>query len=137
MALPSPPAAARTVWTLEPAAGRGGGGGGGGSDGVPRQRSAAPAGAHVHKYVAVERRRDARAALPAYECAECARFYSAMHAEPPAGGGCTHGAAKGVGRDQHRDVVGRHRAQWAPPLTPVGFWNIGFGDTPPPPPRAD
>jgi splicing factor 4 len=29
-------------------------------------------------------------------------------------------------RCEHHDGVSRHRYRYAPPLTPEGFWNIGF-----------
>jgi len=29
----------------------------------------------------------------------------------------------------HRQEISRHRAQWAPPRTPPGYWDIGFPDT--------
>lgn len=28
-----------------------------------------------------------------------------------------------------RQDAGRHRARWAPPVTPAGFWDLGFADS--------
>jgi hypothetical protein len=138
LALPSPPSGARTVWTLEAAAPQPRAGGG--RRARPANERPAPPGG---RYAEVERNRDARAAMPAFECVECAGFYAAMGMQG-APQPCSHGrggaaaAAPGpTSHEEHLKHVGRHRAQWAPALTPAGFWNIGFDDDPAPPPPEE
>jgi hypothetical protein len=122
--------------------GRGGGGGndcpsnggdsGGattGRDRIPLSPALAPAPAARRpsgppggtKYVEVVRRKADRAALPSFTCEECDSFYAAAErtgVQRPQGA-CTH--CPGLGDRS------RHRAKWAPPPAPVGYWNLGFG----------
>ena len=138
LALPSPPSGARTVWTLEAAAPQPRAGGG--RRARPANERPAPPGG---RYAEVERNRDARAAMPAFECVECAGFYAAMGVHGAPQQPCSHGrggpaAAPGpTSHEEHLKHVGRHRAQWAPALTPAGFWDIGFADDPAPPPPEE
>lgn len=77
----------------------------------------------VVKFVEVVRKRSEREKLPAFTCEECDKFYAAA--------GLT-GAFRPNGACQHRppgttDDWSRHRARWAPPPAPKGYWNLGFG----------
>jgi hypothetical protein len=127
------------------------------------------------KYQEVVRKRAARQALPAYECAACKQWYAALETWGMGGGplqpppSCGHtpsvgpaggrgGGGVGVGQLQQQQgagglsataaaagggggagvygqvgaglqEVGRHRARWAPPSTPEGYWDMGFRDS--------
>ena len=73
------------------------------------------------KHVEVVRRKAERALLPGFTCTECEQFYDAAGRtglQRP-GGACTHCPGPG---DRSR-----HRAKWAPPPAPPGYWNLGFG----------
>ena len=77
----------------------------------------------VVKFVEVVRKRSEREKLPAFTCEECDKFYAAA--------GLT-GASRPNDACQHRppgtaDDWSRHRARWAPPPAPKGYWNLGFG----------
>ena len=75
-------------------------------------------GAGGFKYVEPVRKKAERENLKGIECKQCKKFYDAVL---PDGGG------KDVNsRCEHHDGVSRHRYRYAPPLTPEGFWNIGF-----------
>ncbi|XP_020591334.1 protein gamma response 1 [Phalaenopsis equestris] len=70
------------------------------------------------KYVEPVRRKSERENLKGIECQQCKKFYDAVL---PDGG-----KAANTMRCEHHDGVSRHRYRYAPPLTPEGFWNIGF-----------
>ncbi|KAM3734051.1 hypothetical protein ACB098_11G184700 [Castanea mollissima] len=53
----------------------------------------------------------------------CKKFYDAVL--PNDGGRDPNGNQQKL-RCEHHDGVSRHRYRYAPPLTPEGFWNIGF-----------
>lgn len=71
-------------------------------------------------HVEVVRNREARAALPAHDCAECARYYAALgdmvSAEQVA---------------EHKRACSRHRARFQPYETPDDFWRLSFPDSEP------
>ncbi|CAO2829753.1 unnamed protein product [Amaranthus hypochondriacus] len=71
------------------------------------------------KYVEPVRKKDAREKLTGIECKQCKKFYDAVHADN------REGDIQNL-RCEHHDGVSRHRYRYAPPLTPDGFWNIGF-----------
>jgi splicing factor 4 len=73
-----------------------------------------------YKFVEPVRKKVEREILKGIECNQCKKFYDAVL--PDGGGEC-----KDVNsRCEHHDGVSRHRYRFAPPLTPEGFWNIGF-----------
>jgi hypothetical protein len=71
-------------------------------------------------HIEVVRNREARAALPAHDCAECARYYAALgdmvSAEQVA---------------EHKRACSRHRARYQPHETPDDFWRLTFPDSEP------
>ena len=78
----------------------------------------------VVKFVEVVRKRSEREKLPAFTCEECDKFYAAAGltgASRPNDGACQH-CPPGT-----TDDWSRHRARWAPPPAPKGYWNLGFG----------
>ena len=78
------------------------------------------------KHVEVIRDKATRAALPAFTCEECDKFYAAAEragVERPRGA-CTHRPGPGM-----HNSWSRHRARWAPPPAPEGFWNLGMTQT--------
>lgn len=85
-----------------------------------------------YKYAAVVRAREEREALPAHACAQCRGFYEAL-GEEVSMYACHHQASADApppaaqGTSPFRQFVGRHRAYHAPPPTPTGYWDIGFG----------
>lgn len=85
-----------------------------------------------YKYAAVVRAREEREALPAHACAQCRGFYEAL-GEEVSMYACHHQASTDApppaaqGTSPFRQFVGRHRAYHAPPPTPTGYWDIGFG----------
>ena len=81
-----------------------------------RDVNAAPPGV---KYSEVVRNKAERALLPSFTCDECDAFYGANSSVRRPGGACTHCPGPGD--------VSRHRAKWAPPPAPAGYWNLGFG----------
>lgn len=87
----------------------------------------------------VVRLKDARSRMPAFECAECQRFYAALERsgsfEAAMAAGvtlrrCGHEDSRGAGTTVVRAEVvanaGKHRYHHEPPLTPAGFWDIAF-----------
>ncbi|XP_010913939.1 protein gamma response 1 [Elaeis guineensis] len=76
------------------------------------------------KYVEPVRKKAERENLKGVECKQCKKFYDAILPDGSRG--------KGSGMDttsmhcEHHDGVSRHRYRYAPPMTPEGFWNIGF-----------
>ncbi|GFZ00453.1 protein gamma response 1 [Actinidia rufa] len=75
------------------------------------------------KYVEPVRKKAERENLKGIECKQCKKFYDAVL---PDGGGKDADGNKQQARCEHHDGVSRHRYRYAPPLTPEGFWNIGF-----------
>ncbi|KAK3019542.1 hypothetical protein RJ639_004330 [Escallonia herrerae] len=79
--------------------------------------------ARGYKYVEPVRKKVDRDALKGIECKQCKKFYDAVLAD---GDGKDIDGTKQNLRCEHHDGVSRHRYRYAPPLTPEGFWNIGF-----------
>jgi splicing factor 4 len=76
------------------------------------------------KFIEPVRRKAERENLKGIECKQCKKFYDAVLPENGEEKG-----ADGIGnslRCEHHEGVSRHRYRYAPPLTPEGFWNIGF-----------
>ena len=71
------------------------------------------------KYQEVVRGKEARAALPAHECEACRKFNDAVYAQT---------GADMPGREQMVKECSRHRARFAPELTPADFWEMDFID---------
>lgn len=70
------------------------------------------------KYVAPIRKKSERENLKGFECNQCKKFYDAV---------LDDGSNKQQNtRCEHHQGVSRHRYKYNPPLTPEGFWNIGF-----------
>ncbi|KAK6162930.1 hypothetical protein DH2020_002771 [Rehmannia glutinosa] len=74
------------------------------------------------KYVEPVRKKSERESLKGVECKQCKKFYDAVL---PGAGKNSNGDKQNI-RCEHHDGVSRHRYRYAPPLTPDGFWNIGF-----------
>ncbi|KAG5253921.1 hypothetical protein OIU76_020354 [Salix suchowensis] len=72
------------------------------------------------KYIEPVRKKAERKNLKGVECKQCKKFYDAVL---PNNGG--DGNKQNV-RCEHHDGVSRHRYKYVPPMTPEGFWNIGF-----------
>ncbi|XP_078432948.1 protein gamma response 1 [Wolffia australiana] len=70
------------------------------------------------KFVEPVRKKADRENLTGVECKQCKKFYDAVL---PRGGG-----AAAEPRCEHHQGVSRHRFRHPPPMTPEGFWNIGF-----------
>ncbi|CAN6837873.1 unnamed protein product [Brassica oleracea] len=70
------------------------------------------------KHVESVRKKAERENLKGIECKQCKKFYDAVHPE-------NEGNGKSL-RCEHHEGVSRHRYKYAPPMTPEGFWNIGF-----------
>lgn len=76
------------------------------------------------KYMEPVRKKAERENLKGVECKQCQNFYDAVLPDGSRG--------KGSGMNttsmhcEHHDGVSRHRYRYAPPMTPEGFWNIGF-----------
>ncbi|CAI9103131.1 OLC1v1001572C1 [Oldenlandia corymbosa var. corymbosa] len=87
----------------------------------PRFPSSGP-GTSDFKYVEPVRKKSARENLKGIECKQCKKFYDAVL---PNESKDADGNAQNL-RCEHHDGVSRHRYRYAPPLTPEGFWNIGF-----------
>ncbi|AQL04982.1 Protein gamma response 1 [Zea mays] len=75
------------------------------------------------KYRESVRKKADRENLKGVECKQCKKFYDAVL---PGGRADGDGAGSTSLRCEHHDGVSRHRYRYAPPLTPEGFWNIGF-----------
>ena len=74
------------------------------------------------KRVEVVRGALAREKLPAFACEACEKFYAAAGRAPPEGKegeACAHCPGPSRANDWSR-----HRARWAPPPAPRGFWNL-------------
>ncbi|XP_047177188.1 protein gamma response 1 [Vigna umbellata] len=75
-----------------------------------------------YKYVEPVRKKAERENLKGVECKQCRKFYDAVL--PNADG--KDADSKQNFRCEHLDGVSRHRYRYVPPMTPEGFWNIGF-----------
>ncbi|XP_027163040.1 protein gamma response 1-like [Coffea eugenioides] len=85
---------------------------------IPPQRP----GTSNFKFVEPVRKKTVRENLKGIECKQCKKFYDAVLPNE-----CKEGNGNGQNmRCEHHDGVSRHRYRYAPPLTPEGFWNIGF-----------
>ncbi|XP_021845892.1 protein gamma response 1 isoform X2 [Spinacia oleracea] len=73
------------------------------------------------KYVEPVRKKADRENLNGIECKQCKKFYDAVRSDAKDGEFDRENL-----RCEHHDGVSRHRYRYAPPLTPEGFWNIGF-----------
>jgi hypothetical protein len=74
------------------------------------------------KKVEVVRGKFAREKLPAFTCEQCEKFYTAIGRPVPEGKpgeACAHCPGSNRMNDWSR-----HRAKWAPPPDPVGFWDL-------------
>ncbi|XP_010503928.1 PREDICTED: protein gamma response 1-like isoform X1 [Camelina sativa] len=71
------------------------------------------------KHVESVRKKAERENLKGVECKQCKKFYDAVHPE-------NDGNSNKSLRCEHHEGVSRHRYRYAPPMTPEGFWNIGF-----------
>lgn len=72
------------------------------------------------KYVEPVRKKVDRENLKGIQCKQCKKFYDAVHSS---GGDKKE---KNTIHCEHHDGVSRHRYKYVPPMTPEGFWNIGF-----------
>jgi splicing factor 4 len=75
------------------------------------------------KYREPVRKKADRENLKGVECKQCKKFYDAVLPDGRVNG---DGPGSTSLRCEHHDGVSRHRYRYAPPLTPEGFWNIGF-----------
>ncbi|RDX85152.1 Protein gamma response 1, partial [Mucuna pruriens] len=75
------------------------------------------------KYVEPVRKKAERENLKGVECKQCRKFYDAVL---PNADGKDADSSKQNFRCEHLDGVSRHRYRYVPPMTPEGFWNIGF-----------
>ncbi|EEF49171.1 retinoblastoma binding protein, putative [Ricinus communis] len=80
------------------------------------------AGQKAFKYVEPVRKKAERKNLQGVECKQCKKFYDAVLPD----GGKDAGGNNQNFRCEHHDDVSRHRYKYIPPMTPEGFWNIGF-----------
>ncbi|KZV18925.1 protein gamma response 1 [Dorcoceras hygrometricum] len=87
-----------------------------------RPTSSSTRGTSGFKYVEPVRKKSDRESLKGVECKQCKKFYDAVL---PCGEENADGNRKNI-RCEHHNEVSRHRYRFAPPLTPEGFWNIGF-----------
>ncbi|XP_021723090.1 protein gamma response 1-like [Chenopodium quinoa] len=89
-----------------------------------RQQLQAPRsgdGSKGFKYVEPVRKKAERENLNGIECKQCKKFYDAVLSNAKDGEVDGHKFWC-----EHHEGVSRHRYRYAPPLTPEGFWNIGF-----------
>ncbi|KAL1346654.1 protein gamma response 1 isoform X4 [Arachis hypogaea] len=75
------------------------------------------------KYIEPVRKKAERENLKGVECKQCRKFYEAVL---PSADGKDHDVSEQNFRCEHHDGVSRHRYRYVPPMTPEGFWNIGF-----------
>ncbi|KAJ3707915.1 hypothetical protein LUZ61_011620 [Rhynchospora tenuis] len=78
------------------------------------------------KFIEPVRKKAERENLKGIECKQCKKFYDAVLPENMEG---KEQLANDIGnslRCEHHEGVSRHRYRYAPPMTPEGFWNIGF-----------
>ncbi|KAH7544777.1 hypothetical protein FEM48_Zijuj01G0022200 [Ziziphus jujuba var. spinosa] len=71
------------------------------------------------KYVEPVRKKAERESLKGVECKQCKKFYDAVLCNDEDKN--NHNI-----RCEHHEGVSRHRYRYVPPMTPEGFWNIGF-----------
>uniref|UniRef100_A0A1D1YKX0 Protein gamma response 1 n=1 Tax=Anthurium amnicola TaxID=1678845 RepID=A0A1D1YKX0_9ARAE len=78
------------------------------------------------KYVEPVRKKAERENLKGVECNQCKKFYDAVL--PNDRGKDRKGRSGDLCevRCEHHEGVSRHRYRYIPPMTPEGFWNIGF-----------
>lgn len=94
--------------------------------GLGQQKQPMPApkpGTRVFKYVEPVRTKAERENLKGIECKQCKKFYDAVL---PNDGEKDNDGNKRNFRCEHHEGVSRHRYRYVPPMTPEGFWNIGF-----------
>ncbi|KAG5627422.1 hypothetical protein H5410_012640 [Solanum commersonii] len=94
-------------------------------DNDPKKQEMLPparSGATGYKYIEPVRKKAERENLKGVECLQCKKFYDAVL---PGEDKESNGNRENL-RCEHHDGVSRHRYRYAPPLTPEGFWNIGF-----------
>lgn len=94
-------------------------------DNDPKKQEMLPpttSGATGFKYIEPVRKKAERENLKGVECLQCKKFYDAVL---PGEDKESNGNRQNL-RCEHHDGVSRHRYRFAPPLTPEGFWNIGF-----------
>ncbi|XP_009591978.1 protein gamma response 1 isoform X1 [Nicotiana tabacum] len=94
-------------------------------DNGPKKQQMLPptrSGATGFKYIEPVRKKAERENLKGVECQQCKKFYDAVL---PGEDKDSNGNRQNL-RCEHHDGVSRHRYRYAPPLTPEGFWNIGF-----------
>lgn len=92
----------------------------GANPGIQKRPLEAPRlGSNGFKYVEPVRKKSEREKLKGVECKQCERFYDAVLPDR------TDNNEKKF-RCEHLDGVSRHRYRYVPPLTPEGYWNIGF-----------
>ncbi|KAL6873368.1 hypothetical protein ACP4OV_013450 [Aristida adscensionis] len=75
------------------------------------------------KYRESVRKKADRENLKGVECKQCKKFYDAVLPDGRVNG---DGVDSTTIRCEHHEGVSRHRYRYAPPMTPEGFWNIGF-----------
>ncbi|MED6162039.1 hypothetical protein PIB30_066578 [Stylosanthes scabra] len=75
------------------------------------------------KYIEPVRKKAERENLKGVECKQCKKFYEAVL---PSVDGKDPDVREQNFRCEHHDGVSRHRYRYVPPMTPEGFWNIGF-----------
>lgn len=75
------------------------------------------------KYIEPVRKKAERENLKGVDCKQCRKFYEAVL--PNADGKDPNSNKQNI-RCEHHDGVSRHRYRYVPPMTPEGFWNIGF-----------
>lgn len=83
-----------------------------------QQRPVSSSGDRSFKFVAPARRKDEREHLKGIECRQCKKFFDALSDRETKDGVMLH--------CEHHDGISRHRYRYIPPLTPEGFWSIGF-----------
>lgn len=88
-----------------------------------KQSSITVANKKSFKYVEPVRKKAERENLKGVECKQCRKFYDAVL---PNADGKDADSSKQNFRCEHLDGVSRHRYRYVPPMTPEGFWNIGF-----------
>ncbi|XP_057978696.1 protein gamma response 1 isoform X2 [Malania oleifera] len=92
-------------------------------DNMQKQQIPVPGpGTRGFKYVEPVRKKAERENLKGVECKQCKKFYDAVLPD----GGKDADGNKHNARCEHHDGVSRHRYKYVPPMTPEGFWNIGF-----------
>lgn len=92
-------------------------------DNIPQKQNISvlgPAANKGFKYIEPVRKKAERENLAGVECNQCKKFYDAVLPDND-----TTNGHKTM-RCEHHDGVSRHRYRYAPPMTPEGFWNIGF-----------